>query len=272
MNANRVLLPVSLLAAVSAASADEIDHQFSISAGGLWNEVDATFVSTLDGLDPVELDFDNLGMDNRATVFWAEGTWRFARRWTANLSYSSFSSDGLVEADFDGNYGDVDWEAGASLDSSFGIDVAIASVTWDFYQSERTRAGIGVGVHTAGLDFDLTARAQVETSEGIFEEVVQSAGRSVLAPLPNLAISAGHEFSHNLRLIGYAGVFSLSVDKYDGALVSSRVAMEWFPWDNFGIGGAVQYLDAKLDIERTNRVDEFEVEFFGPIAYATFRF
>jgi hypothetical protein len=272
MKAKQFVLPASLFVAISSVSADEIEHPFSISAGGLWNDVDATFVSTLDGRDPVELDFDNLGMDNRATVFWAEGTWRFARRWTANLSYSSFSSDGFAEAQFDGNYGDVDWEAGASLDSSFGIDLAIASVTWDFYQGERTRAGIGLGVHTAGLDFDITARAQVETSEGIFEEVAESAGRNVLAPLPNLAVSASHEFSDKLRLVGYAGVFSLSVDKYDGALVSSRVAMEWFPWENFGIGGAVQYLDAKLDIERANRLDEFEVEFFGPIAYATYRF
>lgn len=268
----RLVISACLVVATWSASADEDDRPFSISAGGLWNEVDATVASTLEGLDPVELDFGNLGMDDRATVFWAEGTWRFAPRWTANLSYSSFSSKGFAEVDFDGNYGDVDWQAGASLESSFGIDLAIASATWDFFRGDRTRAGVGVGVHTAGLDFDLTARARVQSSEGVFEEVAETTGRSVLAPLPNVALSASHEISDNLRLIGYAGLFSLSIDKYDGALVSGRVAMEWFPWSNVGLGGAVQYFDARLDIERSNRVDEFEVEFFGPIAYATFRF
>lgn len=272
MRISLILLASAISAPLVPAHADEVEHPFSVSFGGLWNEVDATFVSTLEGLDPVELDFDTLGMDDKATVFWAEGRWRFSPRWTAGVSYSSFSSDGFTDAQFDGNYDDVQWQAGASLDTSFDIDLTIANVTWDFVSTDRTRAGIGLGVHTAAMDFDITARATIETDGGTFQEVVEPGGRSVLAPLPNLALTASHAFSDELRLIGYAGVFSLSVDKYDGSLVSTRVALEWFPWDNVGIGGAVQYIDTQLEIEQTNRVDEFEVEFFGPIAYATFRF
>ena len=272
MNIARILIASALLNALGIASAEELDQPFQLSFGGLWNEVNASVASTPNGFDKVELDLEQLGMDDRATVFWSEGTWRFAPNWSANLSYSSFSSDGFSEVQFDGNYNDVEWQAGASLESSFDIDLAIANLTWDFINTERTRAGVGLGVHTAALDFDLTARAQIETGEGGFEEVVETTGGDILAPLPNLAVTVRHAFTDNFHLLAYAGVFSLSIDKYDGTLVSSRLAMEWYPWETIGIGGALQYVDAQLEIERSRRVDDYEVEIFGPIAYLTFKF
>ncbi|MEM1080637.1 MAG: hypothetical protein AAGH65_03565 [Pseudomonadota bacterium] len=253
-------------------AADEIEHPFQFSLGGFWNEVDATVASTPNGFDKVELDLDRLGLDDRATIFWSEGTWRFTERWSANLSYSQFSSDGLAEATADGVYEDIEWEAGAALATDFGIGLAIANITWDFVSTDRTRAGIGLGVHTANLEFDITASARIETSEGVFEEVVETTGNDLLAPLPNVALTASHEFTDNLRLLGYLGYFSLSYDDYDGTLVSTRVALEWFPWENVGFGGALQYVDVELEIEQSRRVDDYEVALFGPIAYATFRF
>lgn len=268
-----VLAVILWTPAQNKAQASELDRfPFTLAAGGFANRVDAEFTSTLDRLDPVSLSLQDLGMDDRATVFWTEGTWQFADRWQLNLSWNSFDSSGSLLAGSSGNYRELEWEVGAELVSEFDIDLAIANLSWTFHESDRTRLGIGLGLHTANLEFGLTTTFQVSINDNEFTEVVETVEEDVLAPLPNLALTGEWEITDELILRGYAGLISLSIDKYDGSLFSSRAALEWYPSPRFGLGAALQYLDVDLKIDQRNRLDQYDVRFFGPIIYASTRF
>ena len=50
---------------------------------------------------------------------------------------------------------------------------------------------------------------------------------SVLAPLPSLSLVGGYKMADNVYVEGRVGWLSLTYDKYEGDLLSLRLAAEW---------------------------------------------
>lgn len=108
-----------LLIAASTANAQtdspELEDTFTFSAGLLLNNASASIGATRHGNEPVDLDLTDLGVDRDDLFFWSEFSWRFSERWRWDLTYSAFEGNGFIEARRDGNFGDVSFDAGASL-------------------------------------------------------------------------------------------------------------------------------------------------------------
>ena len=264
-----------LLSIQAAAEKPRFGDTLSFSLGGMNHKGEASFSSTRDGNPIDELNFPELGVDDRTSVVWADFTWQFADRWQFSLNYSSFEGNGFKTATDGGNFGGIDWQVGAALTTDFDMKLYIADVTWDFVKTDKAHIGIGAGLHAADLDMGLLAEVAVGIGGiggigGTTE--IRSDRASVLAPLPNISMVGGVMLGEKVYLSGHAGYFSLSYDKYDGELISLRGSLEWRPWEHVGLGAAYQYVDIDLEVDDSDSQDFFDMKFYGPILFLSVGF
>ena len=273
----RTAVVFALLLAGSSAEGNDagsrFDDRFNIAIGGLNADVDGAFSSTRESLPVDKLTFDDLGMDDSGTVLWGRFAWRFADRWRLSASYSRYGASGFESASEDGNFEDIEWEIGAALSSDFDLDLVIAEIDWDLIQTERARLGIGFGVHAADLDFSMAADVRVDVDGGTAGGTeVRSDRADFLAPLPNFSVVGEYALTDSIMVIATAGYFSLSIDKYDGELVSLRGGVEWRPWRRVGFGLGYQYIDIDVTVEGTSKTDVYELDMQGPILFVSLGF
>ena len=245
---------------------------FNFSTGVLFHNADASFGATLDDNDPVNLSLGDLGVDRNKTVFWSELSWQISQRWRWDLTYSAFDGNGFIEANTSANFGEIMFDAGASLTTDLDVDLFITEINYDFISSARGRLGAGIGFHVTNIDFDLSANLEVMTDEGNFEEVLRSETTDVLAPLPNLSLGGGYRLSENLYWSADVGYLSLNIDKYDGEIFSVRTQVEWRPWKRLGIGAAYQFVDLNLKVDEGRIKERYDLELDGPALFLSYGF
>ncbi len=68
----------------------------------------------------------------------------------------------------------------------------------------------------------------------------------------------------NVYLSATIGQSALEYDRYDGEVISFRAAAEWRPWKRFGIGVGYEHVDIHVDIEKTRKKEQYDVELCGP--------
>ena len=266
-----ILIPL-LAAPLAQAEGPRFGDTISLSAGGMLHRAEGEFASTRSDLPVDRLRFRDLGLSDETSVFWADFAWRFRERWKMSLTYTSFSADGFRTAETSGNFEDLEWDVGARLTTDFGLKLYIADVTWDFWQTERSHLGLGVGVHAADLDAELLLEigGSIGDQSGVIE--ARSEQTSVLAPLPNLSLIGGTQLTKNLYLSGNLGYMSLSYGKYDGELFSARGQLEWRVRPNFGLGFAYQYVDIDVTVDEDELTELYDFKFYGPILFLSLGF
>ena len=266
------LASLVLLAATAQAEKPRFGDTISLALGGMNHRGKANFASTREGAPIDELSFTDLGLDDETSVFWADFTWQFAERWQFSLTATSFDANGFNMTSESGNFGQLEWEVGAALTTSFDLDLYIADITWDFIKTDNAHVGVGVGLHAADLDLDLLLEVGggIGGIGGVVEVTSETA--SVLAPLPNVSLVGGVMLGEKVYLSGHMGFLSLSIDKYDGELFSVRGALEWRPWKNVGLGAAYQLVDIDLEVDGTNKQELYDFQFYGPILFVSVGF
>lgn len=255
-----------------AAFADKpaFGDTFTIGIGGMKHKADSVFRSTREDRFPIDLDMNDLGMDKKATTVWAGFTWQFADSWGISATYAGFDSDGDIAAARDGNFGDIEWGANATLVSELALDLYIVDLTWDFINTDRTNVGVGLGLHIADLSASIDATLEADINGTPIDPPIDlgTETAAVTAPLPNVLVRAGHRFGDSWYLSGTAGYFGLKVDNVDGELVSLRGSLEWRPGGGlFGAGLGYQYVDINVEDEGGRRTNEYDIQFYGPILF-----
>lgn len=243
---------------------------FTFGIGGMLGRADSTFRDTRDGRPPIDLNMDDLGMDQKASSIWGGISWQFTDSWGFSLSYSGFDTDGTVSATEDGNFGDIDWQVNAFLDSDLSLDLYIADLHWDFVNTGRTNVGVGLGLHIADLEAGIGATITADVNGTPLDPPVDlgSETAAVTAPLPNISLRAGHRFGDSWYLGGTAGYFELSWDSIEGELISLRGSLEWRPGGGaFGAGLGYQYVDAYVKDSGGSKTKEYDIQFYGPILF-----
>ncbi len=274
MKFHRTVLAIGAILGASGAYADKpgFGDTWTFKAGGMQQTADVEFSSTSPNRPEFSLDLEDLGMDDDASSFWAGVTWQFADSWGLHFVYSSFSTDGDAVASEDGNFGDIEWTADASLSSNYDLDLYIIDLTWDFVNTDRTHVGFGLGFHVAeigiGLDFELNGMV------GGQPVVIDSGSETadITAPLPNVVLRAGHRVGERWYLSASGGYFALEYDDIDGELVSFTAGLEWRPLDHFGLGVGYQYLDVSVKQDTSSADREIDTEAHGPVLFLSVGF
>ena len=245
-----------------------IGQRISIYGGVQLYQADGEFRSTKSGRPETTVDLDDLGLDEDAVTPVFGALYNISEKWALRFDYFGYHEDGKNTAEFDFNFDDETVVIGAKLDSSIDLDVYVLNLAYNFYSSDRGRFGLGVGVHLA--DFDLEVSSTITVS-GV-GEVQQSENLDYVAPLPNVYAAGAYLLTDNFLLRYGGGWMSLSYGDYDGDLIFANVFLEYWPYANAGVGIGYRYEKVEIDYDPGGKKEKYDVTLPGPIVYMTVGF
>ena len=216
------------------------------------------------------IDFDRIGLDESDASHWFTLTWRSKNtRWGAWLANWRYDVNGQRswpgEWPLDEN---ISIPVGARLDSHFDADWYVLEATYSFFQNEKFDAGLGIGFHIVDLETDLSAHIDV----GGQSVEIYRGDLDTLAPLPNILAYLHWRFHPRWETVMRAGWFGLDYDIYSGAMTNAHAMVSFMVSERFSLGVGYQFVNLDLDIERKNYQEIYDIDFYGPILFARFRF
>lgn len=216
------------------------------------------------------IDFDRAGLKEADNSYWLSLNWRSANShwgawfgsWRYDVSGSHIWGTSLEIP------GREPIPVGASVTSDFDAHWFILEGTYSFYRSETVDAGIGFGFHVVDLDTTITASVQV----GDQEATVISQQIDTLAPLPNGLVYLHWKFAPRWSLVSRVGYFGLDYKDYSGKMTNAHAMVNYEISPRWALGLGYQFVDLDLEVEETNHVQVYDIEFSGPMAYVRFHF
>ena len=176
--------------------------------------------------------------------------------------------DAKSTAEFEFEFEDLVVPVGARVDSSLDLDVVSANLAFNFISTERAKFGVGVGVHAADIDMEISARANVAGVEIPLGEGTAD----LIAPVPNVYAYGAFTFTERFLLRYGGGWMSLSYGDYDGSLIFASAFLEYWPFRYAGIGAGYKYLAADIEYDPGKKTEEYNFTLPGPMLYVTFGF
>jgi len=244
-----------------------LDKRFTFYGGAQFYQADGKFGYIKDGQPDIKVDLDDLGLDENAISPIFGAIFNFGRKWTLRLDYFGYHDDGKNTSDgffFD----DIDFIDGARLDSSLDLDLYVANLSYNFIRSDRARLGVGLGVHLADIELDISGKVSVAGTE----VDLGSGNVDLMAPLPNLYVMGAYAFTDRFLVRGGAGGMSLTYGDWDGSLWFANAFVEYWPFRNAGIGAGYRYFDADVDYEPGHKKETYDFTLPGPLVYLTVGF
>ena len=239
------------------------DKRITLRGGMINYDMSGKFRSNEDYRPNYTVDLNDLGLDEDGITVFLNGSLRLGDRWRLQLDYFGYHEDATKQSDFYFEFDDVDIPVGATVDSKLGIDLYVVNLSYDIYQSNRAQVSIGLGAHVADLDLKISG----ELKSGDITVPLGVGDESVLAPLPNIFIAGTYALKENLILNCSGGWMSLSYGNYKGDLVFARGIVEYWPFENVGIGGGYIVTKADIDYEPGDMKESYEITMPGPIVY-----
>lgn len=245
--------------------------QLSVAAGFMYLDADGSFSVRPAGGDEVTIiDFDRAGLKESDSSYWLSVKWRAAAsRWGAWFGSWRYDVSGSriwensLELPEGGQI-----PVGAEVQSDFDAQWYILEATYSLFRSESVDAGIGLGVHVVDLNTTSTGRVQI----GEEDMEVFSLNLDTLAPLPNIVGYTSWKFASNWLLIARLGYFSLDYDKYSGDMTNAHAMISYSVSPRWSLGAGYQFVDLDLEVDETEYVQIYDIDFSGPMLFARFHF
>jgi hypothetical protein len=244
---------------------------FNIAAGVTYLEADGVLGVRPPNSPPVTIiNFDRIGLDESDASHWLTLTWRSRNTrwgaWFSNWRYDvngqrSWSDDWPLDEN-------ISIPVGARLDSRFDANWFVLEATYSFFQNETIDAGIGIGFHIVDLKTDLSA--QIDVGDQSVE--IYRGDLDTIAPLPNILAYMHWRFHPRWETVMRAGWFGLDYDIYSGAMANAHAMLSFRASERFSLGAGYQFVRLDLDIERKTYQEIYDIDVFGPLLFARFRF
>lgn len=241
------------------AESDKIDQpweRLSIKLGwfiaGL--NTDARIGSKELGLG-LNLDLEEaLGLETTQSVFRADALYRFgkSRRHRWDFSYYDFRRSATKTLKTDVEFNGETIRIGTTADSFFNIRIFRLGYSYSFFHDDRFDIAGSAGLFIMPLEIGISA-------SGLANE-----DQSITAPLPTIGMRAEFALTPKLFLSQDLQLFWLKYQSFRGGMVSTRTAIEYNAWKNFGLG--LGFDAFHLAIEAENE-DYPGVDFAGNIKF-----
>lgn len=277
---NALLLALLVLVVMTTAQADDgyraVNSRFQVYAGGFFPDVDSKIAINGNVLpDNPVLDFENVfGLEDSKTLAWGGARWRISRRNMLELEFQSLNRDGSTAIVSDPiEIGDSIIQAGAQVDTTFDVTVGRLTYGFAFVANERMLVQFKAGLHLADLSASIAATGavcvdgEIPPNCSFFASTPRRESEDITAPLPHFggafAYGITPSVTARLQVIGFA----LELDDIDGSLVEIDADLIWNPWQNFGFGAGVRYLEADVESKGSDLNGSFDFSYFGPVLY-----
>ena len=250
------------VSAQAASTNPTLDDQFSLRFGPFFPNIDTQV--KINGSD---YDFEEV-LDDSTTTGSIQGLWRITRKLRLNFGYSAVNRDESQSLSQNESIGGITIPAGSSVSASFDTSYLNAAIGYSFVRSDTTEFGADLGLAALGLKSELGASIPGvgSTTFTAFDETY---------PLPTIGLYVTHALSPKWSIAGRIGGIGLDIgDDFEGNVIDGFGAVEFRPWQNFGLGLAYMYTsaDAKLKDVGTGDGLDVEWEYQGPFAYLTLGF
>ena len=267
-----VCLPAMICAPVQAENEDSIhprwNESFHIRLGVYDFDADTKYSVTKTGDPPQTVNLDSLGIDGDTITPMFELGWNFKQRWSLLAAYFRFEEDGQLlnkrEFVIDGTV----FPVSAALDSQMSINTYMLNLGYSFIQDERKELGIGLGVH--GFEFETDVAASRRIGDKWFVVVEES--EEVVAPLPNVRVFGRYAFNSRWHGSVHGGWLSADIDQYSGNLLTLDARVEFRATKRLGLGLGYLWSSIDVTVDKTNKDEEYDVEFKGPLLYLSYNF
>ena len=248
------------------------DERFKLGGGIFLQNFDTTVrVDDVDlGGTDINLE-DDLGFEENDTTYWLGGYWRFASRHRFGVSYFQNKRDEravlLDDIKIDGEIIPV----GAGYDSEFKIQVLPVKYAYSFMKRDKFELSGSLGVHWYAVDFDFKGAAGISDIDVDVDVSVEAD-----APMPLIGLGFDYYATKRWTIDVVAEVFALELDEkkfnFQGYLFNTRLGTEYWFWNNFGAGAALNYFGLNVDVEDPDWRGKLEYSYWGPQIYLTTRF
>ena len=232
-----VFAPISSIAADSTGPWEKFNIQGGAFFAVLNNQVTAGTEGT-----GVVIDLEKAtGLDTQSTVFRLGGLYRFGetRRHRVDLDYLYFNRNASKSVADNLVVNGQPINAGSNVDTTFNFQIYRAAYSYSFFQDDRMDLAASIGLFVMPIKFELSVSG-VGSKQGDF---------NFTAPLPALGLRGDFAVTPRWFIRTNLDVFYLEYQSFKGALVDTRIAVEYNPWEHFGFGLGFDNFRVKLEAE-----------------------
>lgn len=247
---------------LTAGMGTAFNKRVTARLGYFWSDAKSKVrLDSSDGQFGTEINFeDDLGLQSSKGLSMLDLNWRLNLHHRIEASYVSLNRSGDTNVTADIRFGDDVFTIGTEINSKFQTDIWRVAWGWSWINNSKFEFGTLLGLHVTQIEVGIRAL------DGRIEE-----NKSTTAPLPTIGLHGTYAFTPKLHLRGFFQWFALEYDKYDGSLFNASAALDYYAFDNFGIGIGYSLYDYDLKVDDTVNL-KFDYEFKGPMAYANLYF
>jgi hypothetical protein len=232
-------MPALAQSVVSAADREAIrgvPDKWGFSLGAFWQTFETKVRLNGETADGTEIDFENdFGMDKSLTAFQLGGYYRFSDRHRLDLTYVPWDREKTRTLDEDIQWGDVIYEAGATVNSKAKIQMLNIIYKYSFFNNGKVTFGLNGGVSSLWSNLTLSGEG---TISGGGEEVSGTIAESskVIFPIPVIGVHFDMTLTKRLIWRAEGNFFAASISGYDGNINVLSTSIAYFPTRNVGVG------------------------------------
>jgi len=249
-------------------------ERFTVSAGVFLPEFDTDLRVDSKALGKgVTIDLeDDLSLKEKVDTGYFSLDWRPFDKHRFGAAYYVFNRDTSATAitDIKLNDGKI-IQAGATLTTGFELDVIPFSYAYSFINSETHELSGTLGVHWTTIDFRVDASAWLADEDATGRVDAEADG-----PLPLVGVDYRYNVSDRWTAGAGLEFFYIELDDdvtaFTGGLYNVRVNTEYWPWQNLGIGAAINFFGLDVDVEDDEWRGALEYDYWGPQIYLKARF
>jgi len=233
-----VFVPVSSLAADNTVH-NRPWEKFNIQGGAFFAGLNNQVTVGTEGAG-VAIDLEQaLGLDAQNTVFRLGTLYRIdeKRRHRVDLDYLYFNRNASKTIGKEIVVDNVTLAVGTEVETTFNYQIIRAAYSYSFFQDDRMDLAGSFGLFVMPIKFEMSASG-LGSSEGDF---------NFTAPLPALGLRGDFAITPRWFLRTNLDFFYLEYQNFRGALVDARIAVEYNPWEHFGLGLGLDSFKLRLD-------------------------
>lgn len=263
------LLATSAFAQSSASTWSDLPDRFQIDAG--YFRISAVTTLRFEGTNDINFEKD-LGLNEHASTFWVDGTWRVGRRHQLKLGFTQLSrerQDYTLPRDF--TWGGVDYNAGLSATPTTNSKIVAGYYRFAIVRNDRFEIGPAVGIGYLKISAGIKATGTVTGPGGTTSRTLDESA-STGSMTGALGGYASAWPTKRLVLLGDFLYIKVSPGDSQASVTDWRLGADYYFFRNAGIG--VQYKYDKYRYDRGILVTTLggEVTYKGGQAFLTFRF
>ena len=248
-----------------------LPRHFTISIGGYLPSINSNARLETPSNGGTEIPLENrLGLQKTMSSLDLQAAVRIARSQLITLGYFGFKRSGSRTLTDSIVFGDSVYRAGATIDAT--AKFYYYGLTYRYYFVNKKDWDLGAGLGVDAFNINAALGVRVNVVDGFVDSAQKSGGFT--APSAMLGIYGDWEFARRFFFRGQLQYLYINqVESYGGALTDDRLAIDWFPFLNYGFGVMYHYVGLRITKTFSNS-DELTFKYYlgGPAIYFTAAF